>query len=114
MKIISHTDFPKGKELTKEQIAEILKRVENRTPEQEEKSRIKYCKDVIKDKKFKLTKWVSSNNKWTHDHCDFCGKHISDKEGSENEAYTDKNQDNWFCKDCFKKYKGELNLVEIK
>lgn len=113
MKILDHTDFPKGKELTKEQIAEILKRVENQTPEEEEKSRIQYCKDAIIDKKFKLTKWVSTSKDWTHDHCDFCGKHISDKEGAENIAYTNKNED-WFCKNCFKKYKGELNLVEIK
>jgi hypothetical protein len=96
-----------------EKIKQILKKVENRTPEEEEKSRMQYCKDAIKDKKFKLTKWVSHNNKWAHDHCEFCGKHISDKEGAENIAYTNKNED-WFCKNCFKKYKGELNLVKTK
>jgi formylmethanofuran dehydrogenase subunit E len=90
-------------------IKKMLKKLENRTPEEEEKSRIQYCKEAIIDKKFKLTKWVSSDNKWTHDHCDFCGEHISDKD----EAYTNKNND-WFCKSCFKKYKKELNLLEIK
>lgn len=91
-----------------EKIKQILKKIENRTPEEDEKSRLQYCKDAIKDKKFKLTKWMSSDNNWTHDHCDCCGKHISDKDV----AYTNKNED-WLCKDCFKKYKKELNLVEI-
>ncbi len=113
MKNRNHTNFPKGKELTKEQIAEILKKLENRTPEEEEKSRIQYCKDAIKDKKFRLTKWKLSKKDWTHDHCDFCGKHISNKQGSENEAFTNKNGD-WLCKDCFKKYQKELNLIEIR
>ncbi len=114
MEILSHTDFPKGKKLTKEQIAETLKKVENRTQEEEEKSRIQYCKDAINDKKFKLIKWSNNSNvNWTHDHCECCGKHISDKDGSENEAYTNKNED-WFCKKCFSKYKKELNLIEVK
>ena len=94
-------------------IKEKLKELENRTPEQEEKSRLDYCKDAIKDKKFKLIKWRQSQEDWTHDHCDFCGKNISDKEGNESEAYTNKNDD-WFCKDCFRKYKDELNLIEVK
>jgi len=81
--------------------------------EQVEQSRLKYCKDVIKDKNFKLMKWKLNDKNWTHDHCDFCGKHISDKNESKNEAYINKNED-WFCKECFNKYKRELNLIEIR
>ncbi len=96
----------------KEFIKQRLKELENRTPEEEEKSSLEYCKDVIKDKNFKLVKWKLSQEGWTHDHCDFCAKSISNKKGAENEAYTNKNE-HWLCKECFKKYKEILGLREV-
>lgn len=96
-----------------EKFKNILEKLKNRSPEEEEKSRIEYCKDSISDKKFKLVKWKQNQKDWSHDHCDFCGKHISDKEGGETEAYTNNNED-WLCKDCFKRNKEELGLIEIK
>ena len=104
----------KEKKWTKERIKEILDRVSKKTPKEREKSRIQYCKDAIKDKKFRLMKWISPKKGWTHDHCDFCGGHISDKEESENKAYTNKEEKDWFCKKCFKQYKDIIGLEEIK
>lgn len=81
--------------------------------EQEIQKRLKYCKDSIKDKKFKLVKWINNKKDWSHDHCDFCGVNISDKDSVENEGYANGDED-WFCKSCFEKYKGELEFEEIK
>jgi hypothetical protein len=59
-----------------EKTKQILKKLENRTPKQEEKSRLDYCKDAIKDKNFKLVKWKLKDKSWTHDHCDLCGTYL--------------------------------------
>ena len=96
-----------------EKIKQRLKELENRSPEEELQSRLEYCKDAIKDKNFKLKKWVAPNKDWSHDHCEVCGVTISNKEGAENEAYANEDKKDWICKNCFNKYKDELNWIEI-
>jgi hypothetical protein len=87
----------------------IMESIKDRTSEEEAKIRQKTIEELklrfIK-KKFQLKKWSppKENLAWSHDHCVFCQAHISDKDGSENEAYTDDEEHDWICKFCFKKY----------
>jgi len=66
----------------------------------------------LKGKKLKLEKWrpPKDNLNWDHDHCEICGKEISNSNHAENEGYTDKDYFYWICKSCFKKYKKELGI----
>ena len=95
--------------MEKAQIKKILGYIRNRTPEEKEKIRqkdIEELKEKFSKKEFKLKKWKvpKDNPNWSHDHCDFCGAHISNKKGSENEAYIDNEESDYICKSCFKKY----------
>ena len=95
--------------MEKEEIKKIMEAIKNRTPEEKERIRqknIEELKEKFSKEKLQLKKWrpPKKNPNWSHDHCEFCQAHISDKEGSENEAYTDEREDDWICKSCFKKY----------
>jgi len=39
---------------------------------------------------------------WEHEHCGLCWKTISQREGHENEGYTDGEE--WLCPNCYEKY----------
>jgi len=110
--MITHKDF-EGKGRSKKEIDIVLEKLKNRTPEEELKSRLEYCKEAIIDKKFELKEWFTPSKDWTHDHCEICGKHISDKKGADNGAYSNsvKENEDWICKECFNKYKEELGLI---
>jgi|WetSurMetagenome_2_1015567.scaffolds.fasta_scaffold485694_2 hypothetical protein len=106
-KIFNYQSFLKTME--KEEIKKMLEYIKNRTPEEEEIIRqksIKELKERFSKKQLQLKKWrpPKENLNWSHDHCDFCQTHISNKENSENEAYTDEEENDWICKSCFKKY----------
>ncbi len=66
---------------------------------------VKYCKGWIKKENLSLQKWhpPKDNLNWSHDHCPFCQKEISNSKNAEKEAYTDK-ENTWVCKSCFEKY----------
>ena len=90
----------------------LLEEFNNKTPKEKEKikkEQIEFYKEKISKLKLELKKWkpLKGNPMWSHDHCDFCKKHISNFKEHENEAYTDKNRSYWVCKACFKKYLAE-------
>ena len=95
--------------MNREEVKKLMESIDSRTPEEKkevEKSRVQELIEEFKVKNFKLKTWNPSkdNSNWSHDHCDFCGVHISNKEGCEKEAYTDDKEFDWVCKSCFDKY----------
>jgi hypothetical protein len=49
-------------------------------------------------------KYKKYRDNWDHDHCEFCGRKISERPGDLNVGYTTTDDYHWVCEDCFKDF----------
>jgi len=46
---------------------------------------------------------------WDHDHCAFCWKKFSLRNGDCHEGYATKDEYHWVCKECYEDFKSMFN-----
>lgn len=48
---------------------------------------------------------------WEHDHCEFCNKKFSLKDGDLHEGYTTEDYYRWICQECYEDFKEQFKWV---
>ena len=54
-------------------------------------------------------KYVKYRDNWEHDHCEFCWRKFSERQGDTNEGYVTTDGYHWVCDDCFADFKESFN-----
>jgi uncharacterized protein with PIN domain len=60
-----------------------------------------------------LRKWWSHREGWGHDHCEFCGRHVSmplatDDDDAVERGYVTDDNDHWICEECFADFRDRF------
>ncbi len=54
-------------------------------------------------------KYTRYREDWEHDHCEFCGRKFSTREGDLNDGYVTSDNYHWVCNDCYEDFKAVFN-----
>ena len=60
--------------------------------------------------------WTETRAGWDHDHCEFCGKKIWDRQSdseADNAGYTDADQYRWVCSKCAEDFASRFDLTLV-
>jgi hypothetical protein len=58
----------------------------------------------LKGRSLVLKKYQKYRHDWDHDHCEFCGRKISERPEDLNVGYATTDDYYWVCEDCFKEF----------
>ena len=70
----------------------------------------------LKSAKLYWRKYAPYNEKWEHDHCEFCSaKFMGDEQpDSLHEGYCTEDQYRWICEKCFEDFKKQFEWEVVK
>lgn len=68
----------------------------------------------LQDKVFIKKKYQKFNDKWEHDHCEFCWEKFSEENSNDLKiGFATLDNYRWICEKCFNDFKVHLNLKEL-
>jgi hypothetical protein len=77
------------------------------SPEEIHQKIIEYTTTVLGGKKL-ILKEIDPEMSWGLEHCEYCFKELS----AGKEAYSDKEEKYWLCKNCYNDHKEELKIKQ--